>query len=111
MSKCFNICSHKKENNRDVINLSSRICQKCKINNSKYLRKINIDNVPQEYILPIDDIRSCIIINTYKKNPRDKIHFINFPHDFVLTKYDYYLCQSCYDDKSHDHIWNYWIEL
>lgn len=84
------------------------LCSKCFLNQSSYVRKFDPNKVPQKFILNPSDI-SYISISLSTKNSFDKTQIVNLPKEYILTKYDYYLCTSCY--ALNDQItceWNYW---
>jgi hypothetical protein len=72
-------------------------CSVCKKNPIKYKRELNLNLVPNEYILSIDDTCAQILIVSYGMDySKDKINFVNLPKELVMTKYDYKLCEECY---------------
>ena len=94
-------------------NTNTKLCSDCRINQAHRVRKLNIDKVPKEYLLAPDDINSFILTNTYKIDFNDRENFLNLPREHRLTKYDYYLCNKCYNHRStsQDQVWNYWSDM
>jgi hypothetical protein len=93
---------------KDISNL--RRCQKCN-SIAFYVRKLNIKLVPQKYILDRNDPCAQAIMELHHIKYSDKYHFITFPKELVLTKYDYYLCDQCYQTRGETCEWNYWKSL
>ena len=94
-------------------NASTKLCTDCRINQAHHIRKLNINKVPREYLLAPDNINSFILTNTYKIDFNDRENFLNLPREHRLTKYDYYLCNKCYNHRStsQDQVWNYWSDI
>jgi hypothetical protein len=111
------LCKPKKEksiesNKNQPINHK---CQKCWNTKAKYVRKLDQEKIPKEYILDKSNVVTGLILyylNQYPDNKRDisdKYNFIHFPKEFRLTKYDYYLCEECWSSEDHNCMpWNYW---
>lgn len=93
-------------------------CQKCWNANAEFHRKLDLDRIPKEYLLDGSSPTSNLIMFYLKKNlgdkydPSNKYYLINFPKEHILTKYDYYLCKTCYSFEDHNCVpWNYWTRV
>lgn len=89
----------------------SRKCQSCKRHNATYMRSVNLSKIPQKYILTENDVCYNMLIskNKFDINPLD---LINLPKNLVMTKYDYYVCDICYEAESPmSQEWNVWRKI
>jgi hypothetical protein len=93
---------------------TKHVCNNCRINEAIYIRKLNVQKVPDKYFLDSNDICSRLIVKNHGINYNEKNHFINFPKEYVLSKYDYYLCEDCHvSSMDNDNMlqWTEWIKI
>jgi hypothetical protein len=110
---CFACIDEPIDQLEPTFEIPKKLCHNCNTNPAEHVRKMNLSKVPKEYILRPGDIRRSILTNIHHVSSTDKIQFVNLPKEHTLTKYDYYLCQGCYQDrpKELDQEWNYWGQM
>jgi len=91
-----------------------RKCQKCHKKKAKYIRKFDIDKVPTSYFMRQDDNCADLLINYHKIDYySNKFYFLKLPKEYLLTKYNYYVCKKCFDieAKEDSMVWNSWEKI
>lgn len=111
-----NCCGHQLDVIENVvINKRVRLCQKCEKKAADYVRKFDFEKVPREYIINPENVVYWLLVKEYKENGpsgwmNENKYLVNLPKEFVLTKYNYYLCTDCYKIPTNKITceWNFW---
>lgn len=98
----------RKQNNK-----KENLCQKCRGNKAKYIKRFDYRKLPNKYFHYPDPLLMRAIEMSYFQTDSVNIfpdYWIDLPQDLILTKYDYRVCKECYEVEKQKSIpeWNSW---